>query len=76
MLKDSITGGTPNIPAYYQAREGYRIIREVGVEAIRTQARHQTQILIDGALERGYTVNTPREGPCCCPTPGETIPTN
>ena len=55
------TGGTPNIPAYYQAREGYRIIREVGVEAIREKAQHQTQILIDGALERGYTVNTPRE---------------
>jgi len=55
------TGGTPNIPAYYQAREGYRIVRQVGVEAIRAQARHQTQLIIDGALERGFTVNTPRE---------------
>lgn len=43
-------GGTPNMPAYYQAREGYKIIREVGVEAIREKARHQTQLLMDGAL--------------------------
>lgn len=55
------TGGTPNMPAYYQAREGYRIIREVGVAAIRENARHQSAILIDGALERGLTVNTPRD---------------
>lgn len=54
-------GGTPNMPAYYQAREGYKIIREVGVEAIREKARHQTQLLMDGALERGYVVNTPPE---------------
>lgn len=54
-------GGTPNIPAYYQAREGYRIVREVGVEAIREKARGQTDLLIEGALARGYTVNTPRE---------------
>lgn len=54
-------GGTPNMPAYYQAREGYKIIREVGVEAIREKARHQTQLLMDGALGRGYVVNTPPE---------------
>lgn len=54
-------GGTPNMPAYYQAREGYKIIREVGVEAIREKARHQTQLLMDGALERGYVINTPPE---------------
>jgi kynureninase len=52
-------GGTPNIPAYYQAREGYRIIREVGVEPIREQARRQSQIVYDGALKRGYEVNSP-----------------
>jgi len=55
------TGGTPNIPAYYQAREGYKIIREVGPAAIREKSRHQTQLIIDGALERGFIVNTPRE---------------
>ncbi len=54
-------GGTPNIPAYYQAREGYSIVREVSVEAIRENSRRQTDLIIEGALERGYTVNTPRE---------------
>ncbi len=55
------TGGTPNMPAYYQAREGYRIIREVGVPAIREKARRQTQLLFDGARARGYTVNSPTD---------------
>ena len=55
------TGGTPNMPAYYQAREGYKIIREVGVEKIRENARRQTEIIYEGALRRGYTVNSPRE---------------
>lgn len=53
------TGGTPNMPAYYQAREGYKIIREVGVEAIRAKARKQTQIIYEAAARRGYTVNSP-----------------
>ncbi len=52
-------GGTPNIPAYYQAREGYRIIREVGTGAIREKARRQTALIVDGARERGFTVNSP-----------------
>jgi kynureninase len=55
------TGGTPNMPAYYQAREGYKVIREVGVEEIRENARRQTEIIYAGALERGYTVNSPRD---------------
>ncbi len=55
------TGGTPNIPAYYQAREGYKIVREVGVDAIREKAKHQSQLIMDSALERGYVVNTPRD---------------
>lgn len=55
------TGGTPNMPAYYQAREGYKVIRDVGPEVIRENARRQTEIIYAGALERGYTVNSPRE---------------
>ncbi|MGH2632542.1 MAG: aminotransferase class V-fold PLP-dependent enzyme, partial [Tepidiformaceae bacterium] len=45
--------------AYYQAREGYRIIREVGVEVIRENSRRQTEIIRQGALERGFIVNSP-----------------
>jgi kynureninase len=52
-------GGTPNVPAAYQAREGYEIVREVGVEVIREKARRQTEIIRSGALERGFTVNSP-----------------
>ena len=52
-------GGTPNIPAYYQAREGYRIIREVGLEAIREKSGHQTEIVRTGALDHGFVVNSP-----------------
>jgi kynureninase len=55
------TGGTPNMPAYYQAREGYKVIRDVGPEVIRENARRQTELIYAGALERGYTVNSPRE---------------
>jgi len=54
-------GGTPNIPAYYQAREGYKIIREVGVAAIREKAATQTELLYDGAKARGLTVNSPAD---------------
>ncbi len=52
-------GGTPNIPAYYQAREGYRIVREVGVETIRAKAMRQTTLIMDAAKAAGFTVNTP-----------------
>lgn len=56
---ERFTGGTPNIPAYYQAREGYKIVRDVGVGAIRENARRQTQLLLEGAIERGFAVNSP-----------------
>jgi kynureninase len=55
------TGGTPNMPAYYQAREGYRIIREVGVDAIRERSRRLSQIIYDGARSRGWAVNSPED---------------
>lgn len=53
------TGGTPNMPAYYQARVGYDIIRSVGVNAIRTKAKRQTTLLYEGARERGWDVPSP-----------------
>lgn len=54
-------GGTPNIPAYYQAREGYQIVRTVGVPVIREKARRQSQLIYDGARARGFEVNSPAE---------------
>lgn len=52
-------GGTPAVPAVFAAREGYGIIEEVGPERIRATSRRLTRALVDGALERGFTVHTP-----------------
>lgn len=52
-------GGTPSVPALYAAREGYRIVSEVGPERIRATSLPLTARLVAGALERGYDVRTP-----------------
>lgn len=39
--------GTPNVPALYAARAGYRIVAEAGIDAIRDKSLRQTQWLID-----------------------------
>jgi kynureninase len=54
-------GGSPSVPALYSARSGYKIIAEVGVAAIREKSMRQTERLIQGALSRGLTVNSPRD---------------
>ncbi len=54
-------GGTPVIPALYAAAEGPRILRRVGIAAIREKSIRQTSRLIALADERGYTVRAPRE---------------
>jgi kynureninase len=51
--------GTPNVPALYAARGAYRIINEVGVDAIREKSLRLTRRIIDHALARGYRLNTP-----------------
>lgn len=53
--------GTPNIAALYAARPGLHIIREVGIEAIRSKSIRQTRRLIELADERGYPLTTPRQ---------------
>jgi kynureninase len=54
-------GGTPVIPALFAAREGPRIVRRAGVDAIRAKSTRQTARLIELADARGYTVNAPRD---------------
>jgi len=54
-------GGTPGVPALYTAREGYRILNEVGVAAVRAQAMRRTQRIVERALADGLTVNSPLE---------------
>ena len=51
--------GTPNVPALYAAREGIRIVGEVGLPAIREHSMRQTARIIDKARELGFGINAP-----------------
>lgn len=53
--------GTPHVPALYAAQAGYEIVREVGVEAIRTKSSWQTERLIGWADQFGFVVRSPRK---------------
>jgi kynureninase len=51
--------GTPNVAAHVMAAEGYRIVAEAGVEAIRAKSRRQVARLLDGFQAQGATVRGP-----------------
>jgi kynureninase len=53
--------GSPNVPALYAAREGYRIINEIGVASIREKSIGQTQKLIEHCEGAGFKVTSPRD---------------
>lgn len=53
--------GTPHIPALYTARAGYRIVREIGVEAIRAKSQRMTTLLYELATEAGFEPRSPRD---------------
>ncbi|MFN2597882.1 MAG: aminotransferase class V-fold PLP-dependent enzyme [Pyrinomonadaceae bacterium] len=53
--------GSPNVPALYAAREGYRIINEIGVEKIRAKSVRQTQRLVELCEAAGFRVTSPRD---------------
>jgi kynureninase len=53
--------GTPQVPALYACQPGLEIIGQVGVERIREKSMHMTARLIEGALARGWRVNTPMD---------------
>jgi kynureninase len=53
--------GSPNVPGLYAARSGYRVINEIGVEAIRAKSVRQTQNLIGLCEEAGFRVTSPRD---------------
>ncbi len=55
------TGGTPGVPAAYAAVPGYAAVAEIGVERIRERSVSLTQPLLEGALERGFTVRSPHD---------------
>jgi len=52
--------GTSNVPGYYTALPGLKIIREAGVERIREKSKKMTTRLIELADQRGWRVNAPR----------------
>jgi kynureninase len=53
--------GTPNIPALYACRPGYRIVAGVGAARIRERSLALTDFLIERAQEAGFEVRTPLE---------------
>lgn len=55
------TGGTPNVPAAYAAAPGYQAIVDIGIDRIRERSMSLTQVLLDGALERGFDVRSPHD---------------
>lgn len=53
--------GTPSIPALYSTMPGLKIINTVGIAEIAAESERRTQLMIDFALERDWTINTPLE---------------
>ncbi len=53
--------GTPAIATMFGGMAGYKIIAEVGVEAISAKSQRQTQRLIGLADEAGFRLNSPRD---------------
>ena len=53
--------GTPNIPALYSCRPGYRLVAEAGVERIRERSLALTQRLMSRAQAAGFELRTPLE---------------
>jgi kynureninase len=52
--------GTSNVPGFYTAMPGLKIILEAGVENIRAKSKKMTARLIELADQRGWRVNAPR----------------
>jgi len=53
--------GTPNIPALYACRPGYRIVAGVGSKKLRERSLGLTDHLLNLAEEAGFEVRTPRD---------------
>jgi kynureninase len=53
--------GTPNVPAHVMAAEGYRIVADAGIEAIRAKSQRQVTRLIEGFAAQGAAVRGPAD---------------
>lgn len=52
--------GTPNVPALFAARAGYRIVREAGIQAIREKSLRLTQQIMEMADELNIPIRSER----------------
>jgi kynureninase len=53
--------GTPNPAAHMAGTAGYDLIEEIGVERIRENSLHQTQLVIELADDAGFEVHSTRD---------------
>jgi kynureninase len=53
--------GTPHIPALHACRPGLEILAQAGIQKIREKSQRQTERLMQGAVARGWRVNTPSD---------------
>ena len=53
--------GTPNVPAHVMAAEGYRIVADAGVGAIRAKSQRQVARLLDGFAAQGAVIRGPAD---------------
>jgi kynureninase len=61
MISQPTRQENPPPTSYLVAEITARMISQLGVDKIREKSMRQTQRLIDGALARGFAVNTPRQ---------------
>ena len=54
-------GGTPGVPAAYAAEPAYAALADIGMQRVRERSVSMTQPLLEAALERGWTVRSPRD---------------
>ena len=54
-------GGTPGVPAAYAAQPAYAALADIGMRRVRERSVSLTQPLLEGALERGWTVRSPHD---------------
>jgi kynureninase len=53
--------GTPNVAAHVMAAEGYRLVAEAGLDAIRAKSRRQVGRLMEGFQAQGAVVRGPAD---------------
>jgi kynureninase len=54
-------GGTPNVPAAYAASPGYQAIVDIGLGRVRERSQALTQLIVEGAVDRGLGVRSPMD---------------